>query len=133
MKFTVLILAAALFIAGCTTAPPAAPAPVIGSITDYGDYPTNADHLVNVWISVYLNDPEMVKDLKIWNPQKFFLSYCLENGMGYLAGHSLARDTQFYGYMISFTCISKNQFGAFGREELHSFFERNGDIIETMP
>jgi len=131
---TLLIIVAAALLSGCvvvSTSPQAAVArKVIGGPDDYGQYPTNYEYLVNTWIKVYLKDPDSVKDLKVFQPQKFFLNICSDNALGYLTVHSLPQNTQFYGYAVNFFCNGKNSFGAYEGVTGYWIFIRDGEIID---
>ena len=134
MKHIFCIIGAAVLLAGCAVMNQSAVAPrtVIGSADDYGQYPTNYEHLVNVWLKVYMKDPDSVKDLKVFGPSKFFLSAPSMDAAGYMTVHHYPLDTQIYGYLVNFYCNAKNSYGAYEGSQMHSIFIRDGEIVEAL-
>lgn len=127
------LLLVAVFICGCQVEQTAQPDPkpfVIGSSSDYGQYPTNYETLAKTWIHVFLKDPDTVKDLAISPPDKFLLSYLNENASAYLFIHKFPPNTEVHCYQINFSCISKNDFGAYGSLTSYQIYVRNGEVIE---
>ena len=124
-----------------TQSVPVAPAPasesvapdaptVVGSPFDNGQYPANYLAMVRIWVRVNLNDPDSVKNLTVLPPKQSLLSAGSVDSVPYLSRHSLPGSALIYCYSVDFSCVSKNEYGAYGPQTGHTIYVRNGEFVD---
>ncbi|MDR3457983.1 MAG: hypothetical protein P4N60_11095 [Verrucomicrobiae bacterium] len=126
------ILAAAALLCGCAAVQKSPPPFIVGSPQDYGQFPTNSEHLVKLYIKAFFRDPDSTRDVNVGEPRKDFLNVHTAVADAYFLVHSYPNNAQIYGYRIPFWANSKNGFGGYTGSQVHYLFVRDNDIIDCL-
>lgn len=81
---------------------------------DYGTFPENYREIVQLYIENFFYDPLSIQGLEISEPIK---------------GWQRTFSTVTYGYIITFRCNAKNQYGGYTGRKEHRLLVRDGKIV----
>lgn len=108
------------FLLLCACASWVQPTPAEVAAADYGKYPHNVDGLVHDYISQTFFDPHAVQDLTIEPSRKMW--WIRREGHRYLPAS--------YGYLVAFSCNSKNRLGGYLGIRTHRLFVRDDSVLK---
>ncbi|MFN7953613.1 MAG: hypothetical protein U0610_17940 [bacterium] len=113
-----ILLALLLVMCGCASWVQPTAAEIASA--DYGKYPQDVARLVDDYISRSFFDPHAVQDLKVDSPKKMW--WIRREGRRYLPAS--------FGYLVTFSCNSKNRLGGYLGIRTHRLFERDDSVVK---